>query len=335
MKSRDHWNACRYGERSSENQGGHYESWFQRANHPSRPLAFWIRYTIFSPKGRPEDALGELWAIYFDGEKQSVTAIKQVMPIAECSFSRSGLDHRVGTATINSEKLVGEASGQGNTIGWDLRYASPDPYLLFLSEKLYTAPFPKAKSLVGSPLAQFKGSICVNGEDIAIENWVGSQNHNWGSKHTDKYAWGQVAGFDEEPDAFLEIATARVKLGPVWTPWMTVMVLRAFGEEYQLNSIPQSVRANARYDYFCWNFSSVSRKVSIAGSISAPIESFVGLPYSNPPGGEKTCLNTKIASCNITLRRPGLPPVSLSTRHRAAFEILTDDGDHNVPVISA
>jgi hypothetical protein len=29
---------------------GHYESFFQRANHPTRPMAFWIRYTIFSPQ---------------------------------------------------------------------------------------------------------------------------------------------------------------------------------------------------------------------------------------------------------------------------------------------
>jgi hypothetical protein len=29
---------------------GHYESFFQRANHPIRPMAFWIRYTIFSPQ---------------------------------------------------------------------------------------------------------------------------------------------------------------------------------------------------------------------------------------------------------------------------------------------
>ncbi len=334
MNNRQFWNGCRYGERASENRNGHYESWFQRANHPTKPQAFWIRYTIFSPKGRPQDALGELWAIYFDGEADRVTAIKQVMPIAECSFSRTELDHRIGESTISSERLAGAAAGQGNEIQWDLRFRSPDPHLLFLSEKLYTAPFPKAKSLIGSPLARFKGTLCVNGETIDIDDWVGSQNHNWGSKHTDKYAWGQVAGFDDEPEAFLEVATARVKLGPIWTPWMTVMVLRAFGTEYRLNTIPQSVRANGRYDYFCWNFSSESRQASIAGSISAPRESFIGLPYSNPPGGEKTCLNTKIASCNITLRRPGMAPVSLSTRHRAAFEILTDDGDHQVPVLS-
>jgi len=36
---------------------GHYESYFLRANHPSRPLAFWIRYTIFSPDKQPEKAI--------------------------------------------------------------------------------------------------------------------------------------------------------------------------------------------------------------------------------------------------------------------------------------
>ena len=46
-------------------RGGHYESWFLRANHPHKPQAFWIRYTLFVPADdRP--ALGELWAIWFD-----------------------------------------------------------------------------------------------------------------------------------------------------------------------------------------------------------------------------------------------------------------------------
>ena len=39
-------NQCRF----SGHDNGHYESYFLRANHPDRPLAFWIRYTIFAPK---------------------------------------------------------------------------------------------------------------------------------------------------------------------------------------------------------------------------------------------------------------------------------------------
>ena len=61
--------------------GGHYESFFQRANHPTRLLAFWIRYTIFSPKGHPEKAVGELWAIYFNGETGHHIAVKKVVPL--------------------------------------------------------------------------------------------------------------------------------------------------------------------------------------------------------------------------------------------------------------
>jgi len=58
---------------------GHYESYFQRANHRERPLAFWICYIVFCPKGRREDAVGELRAIYFDSERKRVTAAKEVL----------------------------------------------------------------------------------------------------------------------------------------------------------------------------------------------------------------------------------------------------------------
>jgi len=41
------------------------------------------------------------------------------------------------------------------------------------------------------------------------------------------------------------------------------------------------------------------------------------------PGGTHTCLNSKLAACEVTLERSGEPPVTLTTRHRAAFEILS------------
>ena len=61
-------------------------------------------------------------------------------------------------------------------------------------------------------MARFSGSLTVDGEKVDIAGWIGSQNHNWGSRHTDRYAWGQVAGFDEQPDAFLECSTARLRM---------------------------------------------------------------------------------------------------------------------------
>ena len=183
-------------------------------------------------------------------------------------------------------------------------------------------------------MARFNGSLTVDGEAIEVSDWVGSQNHNWGAKHTDLYAWGQVAGFDNEPDSFLEVATARLKIGPVWTPFMTPIVLRYRGEEIALNALLQTIRARASFDYLTWHFHSRTNAISLDGTISAPREAFVGLRYSNPPGGVKQCLNTKIATCELTVTRmdtAGKRIIErLTTKHRAAFEILTDDKRHGI-----
>ena len=312
---------------------GHYESYFQRANHPSRKLAFWVRYTLFSPKGRPKDTVAELWGVFFDGEKNQITPVKVVVPYVRSDFGKEALDVRIDDARLDTKSLRAEISVLGNTLGWDLRYTSPTAPLLLLPEALYGAPFPTAKALVGSPMAVYDGTFVVNGETYPIEGWVGSQNHNWGEKHTDEYAWGQVAGFDDARASFLELSTARVKLGPVRTPWMTPLVLRHEGREFALNAITTTIRARAQYAPFRWDFDTTKGGVRIAGSIAAGREDFVGLPYDNPPGGRKTCLNSKVAQCRITLDVRGERPVTLFTANRAAFEILTDATDHGVPVL--
>ena len=209
--------------------------------------------------------------------------------------------------------------------------------LFLLPLSMYSGRFPKAKSCVPLPLAEFNGILKVDGRDIKIEKWVGSQNHNWGSKHTDLYAWGQVAGFDNSPASFLEVATARLKIGPFWTPAMTPIVLRHKGEEFALNDISQTIFAHGHFIYFDWHFGSENDEVGLAGRIWADRDRFVGLNYYNPPGGNKYCLNTKIASCDlrITYRKGSRKGSSelLTTSHRAAFEILTDRSDHGVAIL--
>jgi hypothetical protein len=324
-----HVNVTRY----HNQQTGFYESFFLRANHPTRPLAFWIRYTIFSPKNRPQDALGELWAIYFNGETNNHVAVKQEVPFRQCTFSSTEFFVEIDGAQLKPGNLHGHAERSEASLAWDLTYEANAKPLLLLPFKLYETKLPAAKSLVSAPLATFSGSLSVNGETVEVVDWVGSQNHNWGSKHTDLYAWGQVAGFDSYPQSFFEVATARLKIGPLWTPYMTLAVLRHEGKEFVLNSLIQSLRARGSFEYFSWNFKSETKEIALEGAISAPPEAFVGLNYYNPPGGNKYCLNTKIASCQLILqdKRTGKEEI-LVTNSRAAFEILTGDRNHGVVI---
>ncbi|HEY0193469.1 MAG TPA: hypothetical protein VGC42_20270 [Kofleriaceae bacterium] len=321
MSERDRWNGARYQPGSA---AGHYESWFQRANDPGGRRAFWIRYTIFAPHGRPADAVGELWAVVFDRAAGRITAVKQELPIAACRFASDRLAVVVGDATLDDGALRGAASSGGHALAWDLRYAGGQPPLLFLPQALYRAPLPKAKLLVGRPLARFTGTITVDGEAIAIDDWVGSQNHNWGAKHTDRYAWGQVAGFDEAPDAFLECSTAQLRLGPIWTPALSPVVLRLGGETLAWNGLGRALRARGRYDAASgdWRLETSGPAGELAIRISAAASDFVALRYANPPGGSKICLNSKLARCELSLRRRGQTLQLRSSR--AAFEILDD-----------
>ncbi len=315
---------------------GHYESFFLRANHANRPLAFWIRYTIFSPAGRPEAALGELWAVYFDGERSQHVAAKNEVPFGRCTFKTSELFVEVDDARLEPGTLTGSATSGGHPVSWDLTFSGDAQPLFMLPVDLYLTEGPQAKALVAMPMALFNGSLQVDGKEIEVADWVGSQNHNWGARHTDHYAWGQVAGFDTHPDSFLEVATARLKVGESWTPFMTPMVLRHQGEEIALNSMSQAAAAKGSFSYFDWDFSSETEAIRLDGRISAPREAFVGLRYYNPPGGEKHCLNTKIASCELQITHKGAgggkTAETLRAGNRAAFEILTDDRDHGVEI---
>src|SRR5262245_46407635 len=297
-------------------RGGHYESFYQRANHPHRPLAFWLRYTVFSPAGHPEAAVGELWAVLFDGETGVHAVSKTQHPMGSCRFAADAFDVVVGPARLGPNALSGE-SGQ---IGWDLRYASDQAPLYLLPHRLYRGGFPKAKSLVGSPLARFEGTVTVGAREVIVDGWLGSQNHNWGSRHTDRYAFGQVAGFDDAPDTFLEVATARNRIGPLWTPPITVVVLRHGGHEYALTSARTWVRARATVGPTSWTFATRSGPVEVAGRIEGRPEQFVLLEYPNPPGGTKYCLNTKLAAAEVTLTdRSSGRRTTLHSAHSALF----------------
>lgn len=314
---------------------GHYESFYLRANHPGRPLAFWLRYTIFSPAGHPEVAVGELWAVFFDGESGRHTVAKAQYPMRSCVFSADAFDVRIGEATLGPQALRGHAG----EIGWDLRYRGSEAPLYLLPRRLYRGGFPKAKSLVGLPLARYEGTLTVGGTGVDVDGWLGSQNHNWGSRHTDRYAFGQVAGFDGAPDAFLEVVTAQARIGPLWTPKLTFLVLRRSGEDLAFTALRQARRATGQFEYLrtdadcSWNFATRSPTAHVQGLIEAPRSAFVGLAYPNPPGGTKYCLNTKIARCSLTIVdvTSGERQV-LRSEHGSLFEILTDSQAHGIAI---
>lgn len=316
---------------------GHYESWFIRGNHPREPRAFWIRYTVTSPRNRPGDAVAELFAVVFDGTTHNHVATRETFPLHAALFPTKGLDILIGGARLRPDELTGVCERPGHRIAWDLRVKGGGEPLYLLPEGLYAGGFPKAKSLVMRPNVTFTGALEVGGkgdasERIDVDGWVGSTNHNWGERHTDHYVWGQVAGFDNAPDSFIEVATARIKMAGMMTPAMTPIVLRHRGKEHKLNAL-HTVFGRAELNGLDWRFHAKTKAVSLEGRVTAHPDDFVVFAYINPSGGAKTCVNSKIARCDLTVTIDGQSE-RLVSASRAAMEILVDDPrDSGLPQI--
>ena len=310
---------------------GHYESWFLRGNDPRQARAFWIRYTVFVPQQDPAAAIGELWGIFFDRTGRRVMAAQQDLPWREVKLTGDPLALDLAGSTLSAGRAQGSVRGQSHRLGWDLTYAGGGEPLFLLPRKLYDRGFPKAKSLVSRPLVRFRGHLEVDGEAIAIDDWIGSENHNWGRRHTDAYAWGQVCGFDGAPNVFLECASARLRMGPLWIPQLSVAVLRDGDRTYHFNSLNRAFINEANYDSRHWHLQCSDGHHRLTVDIANEPADMVALRYKNPPGGLKTCLNSKLAACRVALRTEEGELKEWTTDSRAAFEILTDQPPEGMP----
>ena len=281
-------------------------------------------------------------------------ALQQDIIKEQCNFSDetrlhlgenilSFLDHALPSKCTGN--LCGKIHEKGKSISWNIDYepeerqSSPKPVTL-LPEKYYTMSFPKAKVLVTAPNLLFSGVVTVNGEKFDIDKWIGSENHNWGEKHTDCYAWGQVCGFDNLPDTFLECSTAQIKLGPFMSPKMSLAVLRVGDGEYRFSGICQALKNSGNYSFtdefspemFQWDMTCQIDNLKLTIKMSCQKADVAGLVYRNPPGGSHTCLNSKVARCELLLTSAGEVVHHLVSSHGAAFEILTDRQDHGIEI---
>ena len=314
---------------------GFYESYFLRGNDPERPRAFWIKLTVFAPRGRPlQEVEGELWAVFFHSPDGAKTAVKEAHPFESCLFARDRFEVRVGRGRLAAGTSRGECTSGGHCIRWELHYPTDGPSLHFLPEWAYTSPFPKAKGLSPCPDTTWEGFLEVDGVKVDVKGWRGSQNHNWGTRHTDRYAWAQCNVFDGASDTYMEMMTARLRVGPVWTPAISFLVVNHRGRLLRFHSVRSLVRARARHPApFEWLLDIDNGRESARCRVAAARETFAGLRYRNPPGGAHACLNSKIASSEIVLFRDGKQVDKLVSGFTTAFEILTDENGHGVPIL--
>ena len=323
---------------------GHVESYFLKANDPATDRAFWLKFTFLSPDGKPEEALAETWAVVFDRRSGRHRAAKESRSLSGARSSADPFRVEIGESVLETGHTAGRIEAGGGPVRWDLRFTTTSSaHLPFPLPAMYEAPLPRFKVLSPYPDEVFDGWIAVGDDRIEVAGWPGMQGHNWGREHTWRYAWAH-ANVLGAPHAFFEGMSARVKVGPVKTPWLSLATLAFDGRRVHFDDLAAFVRTRTEVDRmprvagsgsapgWGWRFRFRSKAGTLAGEIAADRDEMVGLTYANPEGAPTNCLNSKTARLVLTFDEPGAAPRRFSSEH-AALEIGTKRTDHGIRMV--
>lgn len=301
---------------------GHYESFYVKASHPHGGLGVWIRYTVHKRAHDPPK--GFLWFTLFDAESGVVAAKVEGKPTAD---DRDVI--RVGVARFGP----GYLSGRAAQAAWDLHFEGGEPPLFHLPHGwMYSAPFPRTKVLSPHPHIWLTGEIEAGGRRIALDGWPGMVGHNWGSEHAKRAIWLHGTGFAQQPDAWLDVAIARVALGPVTTPWLGGGALCLGGRRHRLLGLSHARATSIEETPERCRFRLAGDGVTIQGEVGAPRERFVSWIYAQPRGGEHQTVNCGVADMRLEVSRPGAPTVLLELSRGATYELQMEERYPSIPV---
>jgi hypothetical protein len=307
---------------------GHYESFYLKACHPSKPLGVWIRYTVH--KHSHQEPQGSLWFTLFDGEAEGPRASK--VTTTEVS-APDGAYIRIGESVFEDGRVVGRAPTEQLDAAWDLSFtAAGDPFFHLPRDWMYRAPVPKTKLLSPYPDARFSGVVRAGEREVALDGWRGMVGHNWGAQHAERWIWMHGAGFDGEDDAWLDIALGRIKLGLVTTPWIGNGTLFIDGERHRLGGPNKAPRTRVREMPTRCDFRLPGIDVSVAGRVESDAKNFVGWVYADPDGPDHNTVNCSIADMTITVSAEGAADRELRVRGGAAYELGMREKDHGMPI---
>ncbi len=297
---------------------GLYESNYIKANSPDGQTALWIKHNILAPKDPHSEPIAELWCVLFQRGKPP-KAVKREVPASQLSLGKDHLSMEGPGILLTADRTATEISDGPNRVSWDIQISQTPPPLgapivHFPHAGFYRWPFPKKKLLTSAPLTRWNGSLRWNDQEILIRDWIGFRNHNWGKEHAKTYVYGNCNHFptEEEPLIF-DGFSAKIRIGPLTTPFISMAVIRTPFGDIPLNSVSTALTGREKVSFPRWKLELKNSIYEIKLSMEANPSEFIGLPYRHPDGKLSYCYNTKWAKTQLSISLRGAEPTVYSS----------------------
>ncbi|MCW2754043.1 MAG: hypothetical protein JWQ32_1454 [Marmoricola sp.] len=274
---------------------GHYESVYFVATHPSEPRALWLRTTVRKRPG--QEPVGALWATWYT--EDGVRAAKlDGLPI-----STDGSAITIGAVHNGPGGSTGEIIGDRLGATWDLTFTPIDggQSLEHLHPGfLYSAPIPRTKPTSPAPNVAIAGQLTIDGTPIDLDGWTGMVGHNWGSQHAARWIWLRAPGLGSDGTGWLDAVLARIRVGPLLTPWTSFGALQLDGARHPLGGL---LRRDTAVD-----LGPDGARITLGGSglkvvttARVPLASTVAWKYADPNGHGHEVVNSSVARMTVAV----------------------------------
>ncbi|RYP81354.1 hypothetical protein EKO23_23735 [Nocardioides guangzhouensis] len=304
---------------------GHYESFYLKASAPGGGEAVWIRHTVHQRPGAAPTA--SVWFVHF-GAGQPRAA--KVTVGADALSVPPGEYVDVGGCRIGQGWMTGKVAARGLDARWDLALTDRAPGLRHLPAGwMYDRGFPRTKVESPHPSVTVTGEVRLGDTVVALAGWDGIVGHNWGSEHAARWVWLQAPLAD---GGYLDVAAARVGVGPVTTPWIANGGLLLGDLRVPLGG-PLRMRATSldAATGRC-TFALAGPGVRLYGTVVSPADRMVGWRYADPDGGEHQVSNCSVADLELIVQRRDAAPEVLHVPGAAAYELGTREPQPGVPM---
>lgn len=313
--------------RWTDAERGAREVWYLTWNDPATECGFWLRYIIEQPlvgRGEPH---GELWFARFDPKQPDRSfGFHKIVPYSTVAAAERPFVLSVGGARLGNDHAVGQTSGDGHEVRWDLRWEpSPDtlriyPDVMYLKDGL-------APTVVVMPnwRVPLSGALVVDGETYRFDRVPMGQTHLWGRGHGYQWAWAHCADFLGAPDASLELVAGKLKRKGFTSPNLLALAIDVDGEQFRWNQVRHWFVNRITYTTGRVDFTAVNTSAKVVGELSCTPGQMINAPYVAPDGHGLWCANTEIGDAKVTIyKRSGLgwrEHRTLTSTRRAHFEI--------------
>ena len=311
----------------------HIESFFVKANELTSRRAIWLKVTCLKMSNDSHDAWIDVWCCYFDADRSKFDGGRTRFAYKDCHFTSEDLRFENDTFSIefrhDGGQFHGQLNGDEGPIEVHLKWQPVDsslgnPYGMFPFSWMLTTPIPKQKTITPIGLALFDGYFMSGNTRHELHAWYGCQGHNWGQAHTPNYVWlqsllcqdGEVVGTCEAFSGSVQLGSKR--LGP-----FSAIRIQLPDKTYSFNRLVDTWNQHSRFDENVFNLQISKGTMRAELSSKANLSHVQCLGYEDPNGTMHYCINSKLASLELSLEVNGTTQ-HFESHHCTALEWLAE-----------